>query len=216
MKRLQILLAVMLLGVFAIRSEDAVPKSQQILRFIFVAHDYTTPVPELVERLTDIFEANKADDNGDPLIIYLASGSHPIVVKINVNDETDNPDDFETVLLPELYERSSHDVEPETDVATVLDIFSDLDYADYSNKLLYGSAYFTFFVNKTFWDAGFNESVIVPIYFGLELPDLKGRVNLEIYQPKNNPIHIIDGKPFGEKNVGGINEMINNILYIDN
>ena len=215
MKRIHTILA-SLLCLLAVSARGEVPASEQILRFIYVAHDHTTPVQELAERLTDIYEGNKADDNRDPLIIYLASGSNPIVVRVNVRPDLDNPDDFESVLLPELYERNSHDVNPEVDVATIIDIFGDIDLVDPAGNLRYMSSYFTFFVHPMFWNSGYNESVIVPVYFGLDLPDVKGRVNMEIYQPKNNPIHITDGKPFGPKNVGGINDKIKNILYIDN
>lgn len=215
MKRINTFLA-LLMCLFIAHAQDGIQPSNKILRFVYIAHDHTTPVQELATRLTDIYEANIADENKDPLIFYLASGSNPIVVKVNIKDDSNNPEDFEKVLLPELYERNSHDVSPMVDVSTILDIFEDIIIADNNGKLRYLSSSFTFFVNPMFWDAGYNESVIVPIYFGLDLPEIKeGRVNLEIYQPKNYPLHIIGGKPFGLKNVGGINDKTR-IFNIDN
>lgn len=176
-------------------------KKEKSFRFVYIAHDVNTPVSRLSERLKNI--RNDAAEGGEDVIFYLASGSNPIVVEYNVGK--DNKTDFDEVLLAELNERNSHDVDPETDVDAIFELLDNVDFADENHRLKYGSVKFNFFVNPKFWTLKNNESIIVPVYFCFDVPKLTGgRVQFQIMEARED--RLPEGNLFGEKDVEGINK----------
>lgn len=213
MKRLLIFILIGILSVQAF-AQSEYEKNDKKYRFVYIAHDSETPVTRLIQRLQDY--RNDAMAGYEDLIIYLSSGSNPIVIIINEN-QNDNQA-FNEVLVTELNERVSHDVDPLVDLASILDVINKNEFlqktVDDTPVLKYESASFDFFVNPKFWILKNNESIISPLFEILNIKNIKGgRVDFKLYESKED--RLPDGDLFGEKNIESINEFIktNRIQY---
>lgn len=204
MKKILLLLTALFVAATGLRAQDdGHDKGARDFRFVYIAHDVNTPVQRLIERLKDY--QNNAFEEGEDVIFYLSSGMNPIIVEYNVG--RDNKDDFETVLLSELNERISHDVDAQTDVETILELIENADIMDENKELKYLSAKFNFFVNPKYWTLGNNEAVIAPLFFALDVPRIRGgRVQFQLMEAKEDKLKYPDNKAFGEKNLDGINQ----------
>ena len=206
MKKILLLLSVLLTAFFGAVAQEETEghdKGARDFRFVYIAHDVNTPVQRLIERLEDY--QNNAFEEGEDVIFYLSSGTNPIIVEYNVG--RDNKGDFEDVLLSELNERISHDVDAQTDVETILQLIENADIMDEDKNLKYLSAKFNFYVNPKFWTLGNNEAVIAPLFFALDVPHIRGgRVQFQLFEAKEDKLKYPEGKPFGEKNLDGINQ----------
>lgn len=215
MKRILIsLFAVFVICSFA-SAQSTSTTGNSMLRFSFnyIAHDETSPVSAIIERLQEDYNnAIEDEEFPHPVVFYLASDTRPIIVRVNVPG--DNRNDFEDLLLPELYQRNAHEVDPETDIIELNKLFDEIGLVDNSNRLRYSSARFNFYVNPQFWSVRNNEKIIAPMFMGLDIPNMQGKlIDWSVFQPARNHISYPKGKPFGEKDVCGINEYMEGKIY---
>lgn len=181
-------------------------KSDKTFRFVYIAHDVNTPVARLVERLREV--RNNALDDYEDVVFYLANGANPIIVEFNVGEN--NQSDFDDILLVELNDRNSHNVDAETDKATILDLLNGLDIIDANKRMKYESTQFNFYITPNYWNLKNNDFIIAPLFFALDIPNIKGGqgVQFQIMEPKED--RLPDGDLFSEKNIDGINTYTKN------
>ena len=204
MKKLLFILTI--LGAFLpVMAQGEVPKSEKKFQVVYIAHDSETPIQRLIPRLHD-YRIDAMEQASD-LIIYLSSGINPIIVVYN--DKQQNESEFDDILLAELNERVSHDVDAETDIEKIIQLLNENEFVskatDGKKYLNYDSAAFDFYVNPKFWTLNNNESIIAPLFFALDIPNIKGgRVTYRMYESRED--RLPEGDLFGEKNLGNINE----------
>ena len=168
------------------------------LDFIYIAHDHTTPVDELCDRLSDLYQTAKYEKDV-AVIFYLPNSDQPKIVKMNLPGE--NPDDFAD-LLGDLRYKSAHEVFPEVDIEKIPAIFNETDFIDASGNPRFSSFTMTYYVNPTFWKLGYNEAVIASLYFSLELGKLpKSYFKMQIWHSKDDGLRCDENAPFGTKNI---------------
>ena len=193
--------AILLCGLFSFLSQA---KDYHV---VYVAHDYTTPTNQLSDILEEFY--NTATDYDDVVIFYLSNANTPII--INVNTQTDdNKQDFNDRLIGELQNFTSHDVLPGLDAQRIIDVISQNDFQDSTGALLYDKISFDFYVGGTFWQLGFNESLIAALYWSLNIADLDEDVvefNV-LHSSEDNQEEYSSKTPFGPKNLSGINKLL--------
>lgn len=179
-------------------------------RFVYIAHDQSTPTNKLVNRLKEYYE--NAIEYQDVLIIYLSNANQPIIVRVNTEVDA-NPDDFENILMGELQNYISHEVLAGQDAHKIVEVISQNDFIDINNTKKYNDVNFEFFVGSEFWQLGYNESLLAAVYWGLELNKLND-ITLNVYHDKNDVQDVYSSKtPFGIKNLNDINNKLLVLSY---
>lgn len=182
-------------------AQSVSPVIDKDFRFVYIAHDVETPVNRLIERIRE--NKNNALSEYEDVVFYLANGTNPIVVEFNVGNN--NQADFEDILLSELNERISHEVNPETDKEKIMEILNRIKVIDNDKNLNYQTLKFNFYVNSDYWTLKNNEAVIAPIFFAYDVPNIKGgRVQYQILEPRED--RLPQGDLFGLKNLSNINQ----------
>lgn len=178
-------------------------KSEQDFTFVYIAHDTDTPTQQLINKLKDI--RKDAVQTRNPIVFFLSAGDNPVVVRINMKD--DNRNDFEEVLLRELNEKDSHDIISSVDVQQICDLFNAEDFDNGDGELAYSSVSMDFYVSPKFWELQNNEKIISTLYFALELEKYPASdLYFNVIRSKNDQFNIDMEKPFGDKNLGGLNQ----------
>lgn len=77
------------------------------------------------------------------------------------------------------------------------------------SKLNYMAVRMEFYLTSTFWDLGFNESILAPIYFALDVPNMQQENDLyfDVYADLTDE-NMPKNPNFGISNFAGINERI--------
>ncbi len=193
MKRKLILL--FLLGLVA--SFTALAQTRT-LRFIYIAHDENTISQKLIGELRNYYDdaINYPEDLS--AVFYLTNGNYPIVVRVNTNAQ--NPKDFDRIV-GELQGKRSHDVDIETDLRVIPEIFSDIETVGGSPA--FANVEWSWYINSSFWELGYNESVIAALSWIMEMPELvrKGYLDLKFYYDDADVLPIDREHPFGLKNL---------------
>lgn len=180
--------------------------------FIYIAHDVTTPIDRLSEKLREAYREAVQYEN--VAIFYMSNGSDPIIVKVLPNGD-DNRDDFEKVLMTELQEMNSHDVDSEVDAEAIVDLLSENDFTSYGH-INYALVSFDFYIGSMFWTLGNNENIISRIYFVLDIDKYKYQdlaFNVYCNEEDFSNLNYEEGKPFGDKNLSSINNNITILPY---
>lgn len=182
--------------------------------FIYIAHDVTTPIDRLSEKLREAYREAVQYEN--VAIFYMSNGSDPIIVKVLPNGD-DNRDDFEKVLMTELQEMNSHDVDSEIDAEAIVDLLSETDFANYDRiNYAYALVNLDFYIGSMFWTLGNNENIISRVYFALDINKFKYQnlaFNVYCNEEDFSSLNYEEGKPFGEKNLSSINNDITILPY---
>ena len=89
----------------------------QSLEFYYIAHDRTTPINELCNRLESVYETAMSYEDF-AVIFYLPNYDEPKIVKMNLPG--DNRDEFKEIIS-ELRLKSSHEIFADVDYASILD-----------------------------------------------------------------------------------------------
>lgn len=173
----------------------------QSLEFFYIAHDRSTPVNDLCERLEYVYEtALSYEDNA--VIFYLPNYDQPIVVKVNLPG--DNRDDFKKIIS-ELRVKVSHEIYVDVDVATITDIFNTYDFITDDGNPRFSSVNLCWYVNPDFWLFQYNESLLSRLYFTLDMNQYHkmGYVTTEIWHAEGDGLKekIDRRRPFGSKNL---------------
>lgn len=183
-----------LFAVFMSLSASAQTKS---LEFYYIAHDRTTPVSVLCNRLEQVYETALSYDDC-AVIFYLPNYDEPIVVKMNL--EGDNRDDFKTIIS-ELRLKPAHEIFPDVDYPAIVDLINRHDFIDDEGNPTYSSVLFCWYVNPDFWQFNYNEELIASLYFNLELDKYMGYVDTQIWHADGDGIAVNAQYPFGTKNL---------------
>jgi len=185
-------------------AQDDVPTSKQTYRFVYVALDTSIPLQALLKDLQDAY--NHALLEG-PAIFYLANGSDPIVVKVNLSD--DNRDDFDGRLMNWLRQNTASSVDGLFDKNRIQELLQNDNFINEEKNLIYGNVDFEFHVGQSFWTMSNNEVLIASLFFELDLSYYlaNDRFSFNVICPRS--IEIDERAPFGVLNPDNINEIIN-------
>ena len=167
------------------------------LEFYYIAHDRTTPVGDLCQRLESVYETALSYDDF-AVIFYLPNYDEPMVVKMNLPG--DNRDDFKN-LISELRLKSAHEIYADIDYQTIVGLLDEHDFIDSKGYPQYTSVLFCWYVNPDFWQFQYNEKLIAALYFSLELERYQGYVTTQIWHADGDGLNVDRRYPFGTKNL---------------
>lgn len=179
-------------------------------RFVYIAHDVSTPIDRLSEELSTKYREAIQYDN--VVIFYLSNGYESMVINVNT-PEGDNRSNFDKNLMSELQEYNSHDVEAEIDVNKILEAIAANDFVDEFGNIKYSSVDLDFYVGSLFWTLGNNESILAELYFSLDIPRYHNKVSFNVFCNAEDELTYQEGLPFGNKNVSEINEKVSIYKY---
>lgn len=168
------------------------------LEFYYIAHDRTTPVGDLCQRLEEVYETALSYDDFAVIFYLPNSYSDPFVVKINLDG--DNRDDFKKIIS-ELRLKSSHEIYADVDHENILNLMNEYDFIDDQGNPTYSTVLFCWYVNPDFWRFQYNEKLIASLYFNLELDKFQGYVNTEVWHAAGDGLKVDRQYPFGTKNM---------------
>lgn len=169
----------------------------QSLEFYYIAHDRTTPVADLCQRLESVYETALTYDDV-AVIFYLPNYDEPITVKMNLPG--DNRDEFKNIIS-ELRLKSSHEIYADIDYQSIVHLINEHDFIDADGNQTYSSVLFCWYVNPDFWQFQYNEKLIASLYFSLELDKYQGYVTNQIWHSEGDGIRVNKRYPFGAKNL---------------
>lgn len=190
MKKLFVIILTVLMSV-------SVLAQKQSLEFYYIAHDRTTPVADLCNRLEQVYETALSYEDY-AVIFYLPNYDAPITVKLNLPG--DNRDDFKNIIS-ELRLKPSHEIFADVDYDNIINIINKHDFIDENGEPTYSSVLFCWYVNPDFWQFNYNEELIATLYFNLELDKYIGYVETQILHSSNDGLTVDDKYPFGTKNL---------------
>lgn len=183
------------------------------LRMIFIDHEPTLPSRDIIAYLRQ--QRTQALENDNSLIIYMPSNQEPFLVLVNLKDPKGKSDTVEAFgRLCEALNLPSHNKEAWFDREAVIDLFSKLKIIADDGNLSFASVRMEFYLTSKFWALGYNESIIAPIFFALDGKNLlQKNFNFDVYvNPEDRPTYNV-GAPFGEWNLGKINDKISIFDY---
>lgn len=193
------------------------------MKFVYIGHDVNSPVERLVEKIEGYMEVVEDSDSDDEeatqVILYLSSGSNPLVA--NMRPGKNDKENFDKIVS-ELYERNYHEVDVETDIYEILDLFSKNDFLDASGSLKVSALDFEFYVTPAFWSLEQNESLIATLFHTLSInkfydptsPLYDPMVSFKIFLPSVDELRQCIGTEespklrFGIKNLSQINTLL--------
>lgn len=212
MRRILFLLCVCWSLVPVVYSQD---NSNKHLHFVYIAHETSTPINQLCQRVQTI--RNDADETGDAFILYLADGSSSLVSLHNLEDKTGKKRDSEDAFLniiDALQNANSHEVSPRYDCRNLINLFEEFNFATVENQLLFKTVTLDFYVGPTFWTLGNNEKVLAHLYFSLNASAFSlDTFSFNVFKPKGQSIEYTPGKLFGNLNVDSINKRLKILEY---
>lgn len=192
-------------------AQEETMKAKQDFSFVYIAHDPDTKLESLTPRIRNSY--NIAVSQQVPTIFYLANGNSPIIVKVNFEDS--NEEDFDKVLIKELQENTSHNVNGSYDHDRIHQLLTIHNFADEEGQLIYQHVNFDFYAGSTFWTLKNNEHVIAALFFELNIAhyiNSEGRMSFHVNCPRAAS-NIDPDIPFGLMNLDGINEKISLTRY---
>lgn len=180
------------------------------LRVIFIDHEPSLPVRDVISYIRK--QRAMAKENANSLIIYMPNDQTPFISLTNVRNPYDNDDDTQEAFdaICEALNQASHNKEPWYDRNALVKLFSDYGIMDDSGDLLFSAVRMEFFLTSEFWNLGYNESIIAPVFFAIDGANLlKKNFNFDVYVNPNDKPKYDEKAPFGKNNLGGINQLIN-------
>ena len=194
MKRFVIMIIAILFVATPLMAQDAKKK----LNFIYITHSDKTQTGRLIVRLREEF--NRALRMKEPTIFYLTNGRTPLVVQVNTSN--DNRKDFGEIVY-QLQSMRAHSVNPQTDIRTIMSLVEELRIDNESGAPLYSKINWEYYVNSSFWQAGYNESIIAKLYWILDMQqwEKSNYMTMRIYYGEKDPLPINEDAPFGNKNL---------------
>lgn len=209
-----LLLVGMVLPIQIINAQQA--KNYQ---FVYIDHEINTPVNQLCKRLKELYDF--AEQTDDVLIIYLSTGlpsdGNCMLSLKNLKDVTEKNLDSEEAfnnIIGALQNANYHSVIPKADIDNIINLFDTYSYQDESGALKYKSVKLNFYVGSRFWEQGYEYSVLSYLYSILGVEDMpSGTFSYNIMISHSDKPQYVEGKPFGDINLQGINEKVNITLY---
>ncbi len=190
-------------------------KEDMNLHFVYIDHEVTTPVNDLCKKLRGLQEDATEVDDG--LIIYLSDGKTSLFSFTNLKDNFGKNRDTEQAfveIIAALQDANSHDVNAHEDINNILELFDEYNFIDENGEVTWANVTFDFYVGTSFWALGNNEKVIAHLYESMSLANLpKDKFNINIFKTKSDHLVFQPGLPFGDNNLGGINERVRILEY---
>lgn len=182
------------------------------LRILYIDHEPSLNSSKLIRYMRQI--RREQIEFGHALIIYMPNGENPYVSLTGIKDYTgnglDTPNAFDRIC--EALNQPSHDKIPWVDRSRIIKLFDEYNILNEQNLVTYGNVRMEFYLTPEYWKLGYNESIIAPIYFALNVPELmKQHFNFDVYVDPDNHPEYEKNSPFGVKNYNDIN----NKLVID-
>ena len=178
--------------------------------FVFITHDQTSS-GNLIKLLEEDYQT--ALDEDQTWVFYLANGYHPVIVEVSPDNH--NRDEFES-LLETIGRNERLDCFPDEDMNFLLDYFKEKDFVDSNSKIIYNSVSWRIYTTPLFWNT---EPQFIPNLFWVFDFVTLNRVNgfdftFEVYINKSHKDFSYDSeKPFGNKNMGNINNVVGIMDY---
>lgn len=167
------------------------------LEFYYIAHDRSTPVNELCDRLEQVYYTAMSYDDF-AVIFYMPNYDAPIIVKMNLPG--DNRDEFKKIIS-ELRLKSAHEIYADIDYENIEHLLNTHDFIDEKGEPAYTSALFCWYVNPDFWQYQYNEKLIAALYFNMEFGKYKGYVTTQVWHAAGDGLKVDKKYPFGPKNL---------------
>lgn len=193
---------------------NAQDNANRNLRVIFIDHEPSTPSSTIIAHIRKL--RAQALENDHALIFYMPNDQNPFVSLVNIPDpqgERDSQEAFDRIC--EALNLPSHNKEPWFDRKTFANlVLKDFPILDDKANLTFASVRMEFYLTSEFWKLGYNESIIAPLFFSMNVPELlKKEFNFDVYiNPEDAPVYPA-GQPFGKKNLGGINKYVSLFEY---
>lgn len=177
------------------------------LRVLFIDHEPSTPSSQIIAYIRKM--RTQALENDNALIIYMPNDQNPFVSLVNIKDpkgERDTQEAFNHIC--EALNLPSHNKDPWHDRQALLNlVLEEFPIVNAQRELTFSSVRMEFYLTSEFWTLSYNESILAPVYFALNVPELlKKEFNFDVYyNPEDRPSFPED-MPFGKKNLGNINK----------
>ena len=171
----------------------------QSLQVIYITKDYTSAVTPLCLDLKDIY-SSAIRDRSQAVVFYLANASSPIIVRVNLPD--DNRQDMDRIL-DALISKSETIIDPGADLRQLVGLFDEIEIAGSGDSKKFTSVELTYYVTPTFWDLKYNEQVIAPVYFALDMDSdwAKDYLSMSIYHEATDGLQVDEDAPFGVRDL---------------
>ena len=195
MKRFVVILIAVVAMVLPLVAQNTKNKT---LNFIYIAHSPKTQTDRLIDRLREDFSRARSLKN--PTVFYLANGRTPVVVQMNTAN--DNRKEFENIIY-RLQTIRSHSVNAQMDVNNIIKLYTDWNVVDENGALQYQKVEWTYYIDSSFWQANYNESIIAKLYWSLDMQSLESRnmLKVNIYHGRGDEVKVDKSMPFGAKNL---------------
>ena len=178
--------------------------AQKMLRFIYVAHDENTVTQKLIYTLRDYFNDAINYPEEVATVFYLPNGSYPVVVRVNT--EGDNQKEFDKIV-EELQSKRSHEVSRDEDIAKIPELFNEIETDGYET---FTNVEWIYFINSTFWELGYNESIVASVFWIMDMQKLikSGHLDLKFFYEETDVLPIDNDHPFGLKNIPALDNFL--------
>ena len=215
MNRIQIIGLTILACLLSFVSAKAQDYSKMNLHFIYIAHETSTPVNKLCERLRTV--RDDAIEVEDALIVYLSDGALSPISFTNLKDNSgrnrDSQDSY-TDIIAALQDFNSHNVVARNDRTNILNLFDEYNFLDENGNLRFNTVIMDFYVCASFWSLGNNEKIIAHLFTALNAASFpKDRFSFNVYKPRGEKLVYVEGMPFGDNNIDGINSKLKIFEY---
>lgn len=187
-----------------IAQEDNMEKN---LRIIFIDHEPSLPTNRVIAHIRKL--RAQALENGHSVVFYMPNNQNPFIALVNMNPEDENDSQEAFDRLCEALNQPSHNKEAWFDRKTLVEMFSDYNILDDDKNLQFASVRMEFYLTSEFWKLGYNESILAPVFFAIDGATLlKMDFNFDVYVNDEDRPAYDEGKPFGNINLGNINNYI--------
>lgn len=207
--------ATMLFVVVGCCVAEAQDYSKMNLRFVYIAHENTTPIARLWEKVRSM--RNDAVEVDDALIVYLADGRTPIVSFTNLSDPAGRHREGNEAFMAintAMQDAISHDVFAKEDRRTILDLFEKINFVGNDGNLRFNSVAFDFYVGSTFFALGNNLQIIAHLFTAFEAASFpKDKLSFSVYKPKGMDLGEDTSQLFGDNNIDNINKKLSVFEY---
>lgn len=180
----------------------------QNLQIVFIDHEPSLPTADVIRYLRET--RRDALEYVNSVIFYMPSDKTPFVSLVNLgkNDDPRATEDAFDRLCAALNQPSHnkdafHDRQAFMELVNEFHVFND----DYS--LGYRAVQMNFYLTREFWTLGYNETILSPIYFALNVPKITTTDFLFNVYASYDAVQTLDKtKPFGERNFDDINKNV--------
>lgn len=184
-------------------------KSEADFYFVYITHDQSSS-PNLIKMLRQDYRS--AIDEDQHWVFWLANGNEPVIVEVSPGEA--NEESFNDML--ELIGRNqSLEYFSDIDIDMMTHYFNEKDFINDNSELLYNSVSWRVYTTPTFWQL---ESRFFPkLYWTFDMEtihDVNGfNFTFEVYLDRNDELDYNVDAPFGEKNLGDINNVFQLMDY---